>query len=57
MQQDHEDPAPYNAFWQQEAAKETYASTQFLILSPYSYHYYTKNGGMIRTVPCHYPAA
>jgi hypothetical protein len=35
MPQEPEDPAPYNAPCQQEAAKET----QFLILSPYLHHY------------------
>jgi hypothetical protein len=37
--QESEDPAPYNAPCQQEAAKETDASPQFLILSPYPHHY------------------
>jgi hypothetical protein len=37
--QEPEDPAPYNAPCQQEAAKETNASPQFLILSPYPHHY------------------
>jgi hypothetical protein len=36
--QEPEDPAPYNAPCQQEAAKETNASPQFLILSPYPHH-------------------
>jgi hypothetical protein len=34
-----EDPAPYNALYQQEVAKETDALPQFLILSPYPHHY------------------
>jgi hypothetical protein len=34
MPQEPEDPAPYNTPCQQEAAKETNASPQFLILSP-----------------------
>jgi hypothetical protein len=37
--EDPEDPAPYNAPCQQEAAKETDASPQFLILSLYPHHY------------------
>jgi hypothetical protein len=37
--QEPEDPASYNAPCQQEAAKETDASPQFLILSPYPHHY------------------
>jgi hypothetical protein len=37
--QEPENPAPYNAPCQQEAAKETDASPQFLILSPYPHHY------------------
>jgi hypothetical protein len=37
--QEPEDPAPYNAPCQQEAAKETDALPQFPILSPYSNHY------------------
>jgi hypothetical protein len=37
--QEPEDPAPYNAPYQQEVAKETNASPQFLILSPYPHHY------------------
>jgi hypothetical protein len=37
--QEPEDPAPYNAPCQQESAKETDASPQFLILSPYPHHY------------------
>jgi hypothetical protein len=37
--QEPEDLAPYNAPCQQEAAKETNASSQFLILSPYPHHY------------------
>jgi hypothetical protein len=38
--QEPEDPAPYNApYQQQEAAKEIDASPQFLILSPYPHHY------------------
>jgi hypothetical protein len=37
--QEPEDPAPYNAPWQQEVAKETNASPQLLILSPYPHHY------------------
>jgi hypothetical protein len=36
--QELEDPAPYNAPCQQEAAKETDALPQFLILSPYPHH-------------------
>jgi hypothetical protein len=34
-----EEPVPYNAPCQQEVAKETYASPQFLILSPYPHYY------------------
>jgi hypothetical protein len=34
-----EDPATYNAPCKQEAAKETDASPQFLILSPYLHHF------------------
>jgi hypothetical protein len=37
--QEPEDLASYNALYQQEAAKETNASPQFLILSPYPHHY------------------
>jgi hypothetical protein len=37
--QEPEDPAPYNTPCQQEAAKETDALSQFLILSPYPYYY------------------
>jgi hypothetical protein len=37
--QEPEDPAPYNAPCQQEAAKEANALPQFLILSPYPHHY------------------
>jgi hypothetical protein len=37
--QEPEDPAPYNTPCQQEAAKETDALPQFLILSPYPHHY------------------
>jgi hypothetical protein len=37
--QESEDLAPYNTFCQQEAAKETDALPQFLILSPYPHHY------------------
>jgi hypothetical protein len=37
--QESEDLAPYNAPCQQESAKETNASPQFLILSPYPHHY------------------
>jgi hypothetical protein len=37
--QDSEDLAPYNGPCQQESAKETDASPQFLILSPYPHHY------------------
>jgi hypothetical protein len=36
--QEPEDSAPHNAPCQQEAVKETYASPQFLILSPYLYY-------------------
>jgi hypothetical protein len=36
--QEPEDPAPYNSPCQQEAAKETHASPQFLILSPCLHH-------------------
>jgi hypothetical protein len=36
--QEHEDPAPYSTPCQQEAAKETNALPQFLILSPYPHH-------------------
>jgi hypothetical protein len=39
MPQEPEDPAPYHTPCQQEAAKETDASPQFLILSPYLHHY------------------
>jgi hypothetical protein len=39
MPQEPEDPAPYIAPCQQEADKETDASPQFLILSPYPHHY------------------
>jgi hypothetical protein len=39
MPQEPEDSAPYNAPCQQEAAKETDALPQFLILSPYPHHY------------------
>jgi hypothetical protein len=34
-----EDPARYNTPCQQEAAKETDASSQFLILSPHPHYY------------------
>jgi hypothetical protein len=45
--QEPEDPAPYNIPCQEEAAKETDASPQFLIHSPYPHHYFKeKNGGM-----------
>jgi hypothetical protein len=37
--QEPEDPAPYNTPCQEEAAKETNALPQFLILSPYLHHY------------------
>jgi hypothetical protein len=37
--QEPEDPAPYNVPCQQEAAKQTDASPQFLILSPYPHYY------------------
>jgi hypothetical protein len=37
--QEPEDPAPCNAPCQQEAAKETNALPQFLILSPYLHNY------------------
>jgi hypothetical protein len=37
--QELEDLAPYNAPCQQEAAKETDALPQFLILNPYPHHY------------------
>jgi hypothetical protein len=37
--QEPEDLASYNAPCQQEAAKETNALPQFLILSPYPHHY------------------
>jgi hypothetical protein len=37
--QEPEDPAPYNAPCQQEAAKETHASPQFLILNLYPHYY------------------
>jgi hypothetical protein len=47
MPQEPEDPAPYNAPCQQEAAKETNALPQLLILSPYLHNYFRKNGGMI----------
>jgi hypothetical protein len=37
--QEPEDPAPYNSSCQQEVAKKTDASPQFLMLSPYPHHY------------------
>jgi hypothetical protein len=37
--QEPEDPAPYNAPCQQESAKETNVSPQFLVLTPYPHHY------------------
>jgi hypothetical protein len=39
MPQEPEDPVLFNAPCQQEAVKETHASSQFLILSPCLHHY------------------